>query len=147
MVSTASAEPGLFRASISSKTFLYKKYIPLSSSRPLWSIFEDTKPGKRKQLSNLNGIDGTHLVKSLRTSQNSLLVWYREFCPKDWTCGVGELEGRGTKVLTQCLWTYCAGKPVSGGDVLEISAWGFFCLGTHLFDLEVSRATTVTSKH
>lgn len=49
MVSTESAEPVLFRAGISSKTFLYKKHIPLSSSRPLCRIFEDTKPGKKKK--------------------------------------------------------------------------------------------------
>lgn len=36
---------------------------------------------------------------------------------------------------------------MGGGDVLEISAWGFFGLGIHLFDLEVSRAPTGTSKH
>lgn len=36
---------------------------------------------------------------------------------------------------------------MGGGAVLEISAWGFFGLGMHLFDLEVSRAPTGTSKH
>ena len=70
MVSTESAQPVLFRAGISSETVLCKKYIfPHRTS--LCNIFE----GQVEKLANLNGIDGTHLGKSIRASQTRLWGW------------------------------------------------------------------------
>lgn len=82
----------------------------------------------------------TNLIRNLKNSQSRLLVWVRTVWFHSLNLQVwDEAGGKDTKALTQYPWTSYAGKPVGGGDVLEMSAGDFFGWGIHLFDLEVNR--------
>lgn len=87
---------------------------------------------------------GPTWAESKALIERSVVSRVQRILSQRWACGGG---GEGLKSPYSLSPTPCARKPVGGDDLLEISAWGFFCLGIHLSDLEVSRATTGTYEH